>query len=382
GRWTYAWDGENRLLGMTSLSNAPGGSKMQLGFSYDYQGRRIAQVVSTNNGSAYVGESTNYYVYDGWNCVAICNPSLALLDSFLWGSDLSGSAQGAGGVGGLIAMTVYGGTNAGTYFYSYDGNGNATALVNATNGATVAHYEYGPFGRLIGKWGRLADANRYRFSSKEYQPVSGLYNYGFRFYEPNFSRWLNRDPIQELGGINLYGFEGNDPVDLVDLLGLDAVFTFVSGGSKSAATAGQFASLANNAANNSISQITVTGHAAVDSTGGASIQDIGLDETQGHILVNAQGSVVVMDPQSNLPDPSLTNLLASKMATNGSIVLKGCKSGVPTDPNNIAKAISKDLPGISVTGQNQNLNYIPWTYITVPIPFYNTTTTYLNGQPK
>ncbi|MGO8700066.1 MAG: hypothetical protein ACLQVY_20450 [Limisphaerales bacterium] len=58
-RWTYAWDGENRLLGMTSLSNAPSGSKMQLSFGYDYQGRRIAKMVSTNNGSAYVGESTN-----------------------------------------------------------------------------------------------------------------------------------------------------------------------------------------------------------------------------------------------------------------------------------------------------------------------------------
>jgi hypothetical protein len=71
GRWTYTWDGENRLINMTSLSGAPSGSQLQLAFAYDYQGRRIQKVVSTNNGSGYVGEYTNNYAYDGWNCIAI-----------------------------------------------------------------------------------------------------------------------------------------------------------------------------------------------------------------------------------------------------------------------------------------------------------------------
>ncbi|MGO8700603.1 MAG: RHS repeat-associated core domain-containing protein, partial [Limisphaerales bacterium] len=200
--------------------NAPGGSKMQLGFSYDYQGRRIAKVVSTNNGSAYVGESTNYYVHDGWNCVAICNPSLALLDSFLWGSDLSGNPQRAGGVGGLISMTVYGGTNAGTYFYSYDGNGNATALVNATNGATVAHYEYGPFGEVIRATGPMAKLNPFRFSTKYDDDESDFLCFGYRFYNPSTGRWLSRDPAEEEGGLNLYAACQNDCVGGSDLLGL------------------------------------------------------------------------------------------------------------------------------------------------------------------
>jgi len=68
----------------------------------DYQGRRIQKVVSTWNSSSssYVEEYTDNYAYDGWNCLAILNSSLSLLNSFLWGSDLSGSMQGAGGVGG------------------------------------------------------------------------------------------------------------------------------------------------------------------------------------------------------------------------------------------------------------------------------------------
>lgn len=36
---------------------------------------------------------------------------------------------------------------------------------------------------------------------------------------PELGRWLNRDPIAEQGGLNLYGFIGNDPVNYVDLLG-------------------------------------------------------------------------------------------------------------------------------------------------------------------
>jgi hypothetical protein len=47
-----------------------------------------------------------------------------------------------------------------------------------------------------------------------------MYYYGFRFYEPNLQRWLNQDPIGEAGGINLYGFVGNDPINLWDLFGL------------------------------------------------------------------------------------------------------------------------------------------------------------------
>lgn len=42
-------------------------------------------------------------------------------------------------------------------------------------------------------------------------------------YDPNIGRWISRDPIAEVGGVNLYGFLGNDGVDLVDDLGANAV---------------------------------------------------------------------------------------------------------------------------------------------------------------
>ncbi|MEI6607735.1 MAG: RHS repeat-associated core domain-containing protein, partial [Verrucomicrobiota bacterium] len=47
----------------------------------------------------------------------------------------------------------------------------------------------------------------------------GLYSYIYRPYDPLTGRWPSRDPIGEEGGLNLYGFVGNDGVDNIDLLG-------------------------------------------------------------------------------------------------------------------------------------------------------------------
>ena len=44
--------------------------------------------------------------------------------------------------------------------------------------------------------------------------------YGYRYYDPKTGRWPSRDPIEEEGGLNLYGFVGNDGVNWWDRLGL------------------------------------------------------------------------------------------------------------------------------------------------------------------
>jgi RHS repeat-associated protein len=141
--------------------------------------------------------------------------------SYTRGSDLSGSLEGAGGIGGLLARSS--GYSAGNWtshaYYHGDGNGNITCLVDGTQ-AVAASYRYDPFGNLISKSGTLADANLYRFSSKEFHVNSGLYYYLYRFYDPNTQRWINRDPIEEKGGINLYTFVFNDAVLGLDPLGL------------------------------------------------------------------------------------------------------------------------------------------------------------------
>jgi RHS repeat-associated protein len=68
--------------------------------------------------------------------------------------------------------------------------------------------------------GPLAEANTYRFSSKEWCANAALYYYGYRFYEPNLQRWLNRDPIQERGGLNLFIAGRNALLNRIDPWGL------------------------------------------------------------------------------------------------------------------------------------------------------------------
>jgi len=46
------------------------------------------------------------------------------------------------------------------------------------------------------------------------------YYYGYRFYNPLLGRWANRDPMGERGGVNLYGFVGNAPLNDTDPYGL------------------------------------------------------------------------------------------------------------------------------------------------------------------
>jgi RHS repeat-associated protein len=108
----------------------------------------------------------------------------------------------------------------GVQFVAYDGNGNVSALVNAANGATVANYEYGPFGELIRATGPMAKLNPFRFSTKYYDDETDLIYYGYRYYKPSTGTWLCKDPIGERGGPNLYGFLKNDSVDAIDLLGM------------------------------------------------------------------------------------------------------------------------------------------------------------------
>ena len=84
-------------------------------------------------------------------------------------------------------------TNSVPAYYHSDGNGNVTTLINGSQ-TPVAKYLYDPFGNTISMSGPLADANTYRFSSKEIHPASGLYYFGQRWYNPNLQRWMARDP--------------------------------------------------------------------------------------------------------------------------------------------------------------------------------------------
>jgi RHS repeat-associated protein len=89
-------------------------------------------------------------------------------------------------------------------------------LVNATNGNISAKYEYGPFGEVFCSVGDMAKVNPFGFSTKYTDNETDLLHYGYRYYSPALGRWMSRDPIEEQGGLNLYGFVNNDPVNKWD----------------------------------------------------------------------------------------------------------------------------------------------------------------------
>jgi RHS repeat-associated protein len=106
-----------------------------------------------------------------------------------------------------------------TYYLLFDGNGNITEYIDGA-GSVVAQYQYDPFGNTTLTSGTKADDFAYRFSTKPLDSATGLYYYGYRWYDPLTGRWPSRDPIEEEGGLNLYGFVGNDGIRFFDFLGL------------------------------------------------------------------------------------------------------------------------------------------------------------------
>ena len=96
------------------------------------------------------------------------------------------------------------------------------SLLNAETGGTLtleAAYEYDPFGNLMRNEGSYAASNNFRFSTKFADVETGLVYYGLRYYSPTLGRFINKDPIEEQGGLNLYGFCGNNGINHWDLLG-------------------------------------------------------------------------------------------------------------------------------------------------------------------
>ena len=223
GRFIYTWDGENRLIAVETRSDLPASvPRVKVTYQYDPRFRRIGKEVSRRGAEAQSWnlEESRTFLYDGWNMIREIQqsniPSFhSSTNSYIWGLDLSGSLQGAGGVGGLLAVVK----DSATFHPAFDGNGNVTEYTDVS-GSISAHYEYSPFGETAIQTGSLADTFGFRFSTKYWENEAKLYYYGYRFYAPGVGRWLNRDPIGEKGSLNLHAFCGNDSVSKWDLLGM------------------------------------------------------------------------------------------------------------------------------------------------------------------
>jgi RHS repeat-associated protein len=195
GLRSFAYDNENQLIQVWVAG------KWFSQFAYDGKMRRRIRQEFTWQSSRWVQTNEVYYVYDGNVVIQERNANNLPTTTYTRGLDFSARLQGAGGIGGLLSMTLNtapGGSSSNSMFYHSDGNGNVTMLINSSQ-YIVAKYLYDAFGNVLSAAGSLAQQNLYRFSSKEAHLNSGLVYYLYRFYDPNLQRWPNRDPLDEPG---------------------------------------------------------------------------------------------------------------------------------------------------------------------------------------
>jgi RHS repeat-associated protein len=180
----YVIDGANRRIGK-AVTNAS--TTIQDGLLYDEQRRVIAELDGSNNVlSTFVyGLKPNVpdYMVRGGTTYRIV-------------SDWRGDVR-------LVLDTTKTGTAAVVQQIDYDEWGNVTNLVDPACTAGGTELCFQPFGFAGGIW----------------EPATGLVRFGARDYDPLARRWVSKDPIRFDGGLDLYVYSENDPVNSIDPTG-------------------------------------------------------------------------------------------------------------------------------------------------------------------
>jgi RHS repeat-associated protein len=188
GTFTFGYDAENRLTSAVGAGNTAA-------YSYDAQGRRKTKTV---NGAAtvFVTDAGNREVleYDGAS-----------------GAIQRWYAYGLGSNEVLNQTNVAAGTRAALI---PDIQGSVIASVDSVSG-TLSKIGYLPYGKSANAPGTFG------YTAQRIDPeTNGLYYYRARHYSPAWGRFLQADPIGTQGGVNLYAYVNNDPLNLVDPFGL------------------------------------------------------------------------------------------------------------------------------------------------------------------
>ena len=196
--WRLEYDHENKLR--YAVSNA-----YWKEYVYDAFGRLIGEYPPSGQG--------RWYCYDGWQLIAEYDNDNNLLVKYVYGP----------GIDEVVRMTR-GGTN---YYYHAAALDTVTEITS-TNGTVVERYGYDVYGQptvfdsAFNPQPSTAIGNRLLFQGRDRDPDTGLYNFRYRYYSPSLGRFVQIDPIKEEGGINLYAYVYNSPVNYFDADGLRA----------------------------------------------------------------------------------------------------------------------------------------------------------------
>lgn len=184
---TFGWSSLGELTSVTT-----NGTTVE--YRYDGLGRRVRKLVAMNQTG---------YLYDGEDLLLEYDPSgvQAKYTYYPGSGDAHSVARGAS-----------------TYYFATDVQGSVLAVFDST-GQVVGQYAYAPFGEVQAASETVP--NRIRYAGREFETETGLYYNDARWYDPQLHRFISEDPIGIDGGINLYAYTGNDPVNFVDPGGTD-----------------------------------------------------------------------------------------------------------------------------------------------------------------
>jgi RHS repeat-associated protein len=206
--WTLEYDGEGNLTRKYNASQ---------NFVYTWNALGQLEQVRLN------GAVTATYGYDGLGR-RVRRAGAAATEHYLYdGDDLLLDLNGTGGV--AAEYRYYDGIDrplsmvrgSARYSFAIDPQGSVLAVVDGT-GAPVNRYRYSPFG--VAETATETVVNRLRYAGREWDADAGMYYLRNRWYDPALQRFASEDPIGVEGGLNLYAYTGNNPVNATDPTGL------------------------------------------------------------------------------------------------------------------------------------------------------------------
>ena len=212
GIWEVSYDANDRPVVFTSQDG-----RTSITCGYDSQGRRFEKKVTVNGAVS----SHSRFLYRDYLQVAeldLMQPEPMLIKSYLLDPTEPTATR-------ILMMTCWqeNGIKVKEHLYfMHDALKNVTSIFDGQQ-TRRARYEYAPFGSLLTAKEDMAQENKFRFSCEYADDELGLVYYNYRHLNPADGRWINRDPIQEQGGWNLYSFINNSINIEADLLGLSSI---------------------------------------------------------------------------------------------------------------------------------------------------------------
>lgn len=200
GTSSFEWDLRNRLTAIVTGTH-------RTEFTYDGSDRRV-RVVEKESGTV---TSDLRYIFHGLSLLEErASDNSTVLRRFYAGGHVD---------------VANGGTR---YAYTADHLGSIREVMeldgtsgNPTTATLAARYDYGLWGkRTVLDGGSAAETLvMHGYTGHVYHKWSGLWLAPYRAYNSGLGRWISSDPIAEDGGINLYGYVGNDPMQKIDKTG-------------------------------------------------------------------------------------------------------------------------------------------------------------------